>query len=120
GDLESATAWNFLLQLAERVSTLTTVQTVFQFDENVDVDYSDLKVVNDYFQLENAQLDPETNTLTVDVSWIKQTEAIPSETANPIVILSGITVTPKEGADWDENDCLNMVNSGSINYDIYL
>ena len=120
GDLESATAWNFLLQLAERVSTLTKVQTVLQFDENVDIDYSDLKVVNDYFKLDNAQLDPETNTLTIDVSWIKQTEAISSETANPIVILSGITVTPKEGAAWDENNCLNIVNSGSINYDIYL
>lgn len=120
GDLESATAWNLLLQLAERVSTLTEVQAVVQFDKNVDVDYSELKVVNDYFELGNAELDEDTNTLTVNVKWIKQTEAIPSETANPIVILSGIKLTPKDDANWNEDNCLTLVNSGSIYYDIYL
>ena len=120
GDLESATAWNLLLQLAERISTLTEVKAVVQFDKDVVVDYSNLKVVNDYFELRNVELDEETNTLTVNCGWIKQSEAIPSETATPIVILSGVKLTPKDDASWDENNCLTVVNNGAINYDIYL
>ena len=120
GDLENVTAWDILLQLAERVSTLTSVQVEVKFDKNVDVDYSALKVVNNYFNLSGAELDEETNTLTLTISWIKQTEAIDAETANPIVIVSGISLTPKESANWDGNNCLSLSSSGNISYDIYL
>ena len=120
GDLENVTAWDILLQLAERVSSKTIVHVQIQFDKNVDVDYSQLKVVNDYFEVTNAKMDEEANILNVDISWKKQTEAIPAETANPIVIVSGISLTPKADAAWDDQNCLTIKNSGTIGYDIYL
>ena len=120
GDLENVTAWDVLLQLAERVSSKTNVQVKIKFDENVTVDYSDLTIVNDYFTLVSKELDEETNTLTLSINWIKQSEAISPETANPIVIVSGISLTPKDDAAWDENNCLMLKHSGNISYDIYL
>ena len=44
-DMEGASAWNFLLQLAQRVSVLTEVRPSISFDPNFDVDYSNLTVV---------------------------------------------------------------------------
>ena len=120
GDLENVTAWDILLQLAERVSSKTNVQVQINFDKNVTVDYSNLQVVNDYFTLTNAELDEESNTLTLSINWIKQSEAISAETANPIVIVSGLSLTPKDDAAWDENNCLTLAHSGNISYDIYL
>ncbi|MBO5365608.1 MAG: phosphodiester glycosidase family protein, partial [Peptococcaceae bacterium] len=43
-DMEGASAWTFLLQLAERVSVLSNVTPVMKFDPNMNVDYSNLKV----------------------------------------------------------------------------
>lgn len=120
GDLESATAWNFLLQLAERVGTQTEVAVKLQFNSDVSIDYSQLKVVNDYFELTGTDFDTETNTLTIKINWIDQTQAIDAETANPIVILSGITVTPTNEASWNSDNCLMVNGSGSLTYDIYL
>ena len=120
GDLDNVTAWDILLQLAERVSSKTNVQVQIAFDENASVDYTNLQIVNDYFTLSDAQLDETTNTLTLSINWIKQSEAISAETANPIVIVSGISLTPKNDAAWDENNCLALAHSGNISYDIYL
>ena len=120
GDLDNVTAWDILLQLAERVSSKTNVQVQIAFDENASVDYTNLQIVNDYFTLSDAQLDETTNTLTLSINWIKQSEAISAETANPIVIVSGISLTPKDDAAWDENNCLTLAHSGNISYDIYL
>ena len=120
GDLDNVTAWDILLQLAERVSSKTNVQVQIAFDENASVDYTNLQIVNDYFTLSDAQLDEATNTLTLSINWIKQSEAISAETANPIVIVSGISLTPKDDAAWDENNCLTLAHSGNISYDIYL
>lgn len=120
GDLDNVTAWDILLQLAERVSSKTNVQVQIAFDENASVDYTNLQIVNDYFTLSDVQLDETTNTLTLSINWIKQSEAISAETANPIVIVSGISLTPKNDAAWDENNCLALAHSGNISYDIYL
>ncbi|MBR4036222.1 MAG: hypothetical protein IKJ05_05785, partial [Oscillospiraceae bacterium] len=46
-------------------------------------------------------------------------QAIDPATANPLCILTGIKLTPKDGT-WDNNDKINVVNSGSIGYRIYL
>ena len=122
-DAADASAWNFLLQLAERVSTRTEVTPVIQFDANMDVDYENLKVVNEYFYLDETnpyEFDEETNTLTLHLNWKDQTAAIDPATANPICILSGIKLTPKDDAAWDGKKRLNVVNSGDISYKIYL
>lgn len=83
GDLDNVTAWDILLQLAERVSSKTNVQVQIAFDENVTVDCTDLQVVNDYFALNDAELDEETNTLTLSINWIKQSEAISARDSQP-------------------------------------
>lgn len=120
GDVDSVRAWDLLLQLAERVGENTTVTFNLQMDKNLNIDYSELTLVNDYFTLTSATLDEETNTLTIVCNWNKQTQAVESDTANPIVILSGIKATPKSDAAWDKNECLAITNSGNLSYDIYL
>lgn len=119
GGADDSTAWDFLLMFAERVSVLTEVIVEAKFDENLEIDYSELSFMNEYFELKSASLDEETNTLTVKCNWIDQTQAIDPATANPICILSGIKATPKDDAAWDEKEQLNIVNSGNISYDIY-
>ena len=117
-DLESANAFGFLLQLAERVSVLSEVRITAQFDSDVDVDISELKVVNDYFTLKSKTLD-ENNKLTMVCNWIDRTEPIDPATANPICILAGLKITPKSDAEWSEDE-LVVINSGDISFDIYL
>ncbi|MBQ8766348.1 MAG: phosphodiester glycosidase family protein, partial [Clostridia bacterium] len=119
-NVEGASAWTFLLQLAERISALTTVSTTVKIDENFDVDYSEVNLVSDYFKLSDIAFDEETNTLKVNLGWIKQTQAIDADSANPLCIVSGIKVTPKEDADWGENEKFDAVITGQIDYKIYL
>jgi len=119
GTSDGGTAWDFLLQLAERVSTLTEVTVTAQFDPNMDVDVSNLKVFNDFFTLKSCELD-ENNKLTVVASWIDQTQAVDSSTANPICILTGIKMTPKAGSTWNSADQLVITNRGDVSYNIFL
>ena len=119
-DLENATAWNFLLQLAERVSVLTEITAEVDFDDNLDVNIDDLKVINEYFSLTSVSLDPNTNTVTLKLNWIDQTKAIDPATANPLCMVTGIKLTPKDGADWGENNRLSVINSGTLGYNAYL
>jgi len=118
-DMENASAWNFLLQLAERISVLSTVTPVLKFDPNFDVDYSELSILNEYFIRNSEVYDEATNTLTLNLSWKDQTEPIDADTANPLCIVSGIKLTPKDGT-WDNKTQISPVNSGSIGYEIYL
>ncbi|MCI2085559.1 MAG: phosphodiester glycosidase family protein [Olsenella sp.] len=120
GDQAGATAWGFLMQLAERVSVLTNVTITLKVDPNFDVDFSGLTISNDYFKLTSATLDAATNTLTIKCNWIDQEAAIDASTANPMCILSGLKLTPKSDAAWDEKDCLTPTNTCSVAYDIYL
>ena len=122
-DVEGAnSAWSFLLQLAERVSVLTEVTPTFTFDKNFDVDYSGLTILNEYFKLQDNGIvfDEATNTLTLRLNWVDQTQAIDPATANPLCIVSGIKLTPKADAEWDTKNRLNPVNSGKIGYAVYL
>ncbi len=119
-DMENATAWNFMLQLAERVSVLTEVRPTITFDMNYDVDYSNLKIMTDYFTLTSSDFDESTNTLTLKLNWIDRTAAIDPATANSVCLVSGIKLTPKDNANWDAKNKLTIVNTGLISYDIYL
>ena len=114
------TAWSFLLQLAERVSVLTEVTPVLYFDKNMDVDYSELSINNEYFYLKEAIFNDEENSLTLVMKWHRQEKPIDIDAANPMCIVTGITLTPKSDAEWNSNDALVVMNSGSIGYDIYL
>lgn len=119
-DLEGASAWTFLCQLAERISVLTEVTPVVQFDPNVEVDYSELTIINDHFELDAVFFDESTNTLSLTMRWIDQTQPIDSSTANPLFIVNGIKLTVKDDAPWDSKSRLEIVNSGEIGYRIYL
>ena len=119
-DMEDASAWKFLLALAQRVSVLTEVKPAIQFDPNFTVDYSNLTLVNEYFDLQKAELNEVTNTLTMTLKWKKQTQAIDPDTANPMCIVSGIKVTPKTDAAWSDKGTLTPVHKGEISYNVYL
>jgi len=120
-DAADASAWNFLLQLAERISVLTTVSPELTFDPRFDVDLTELKVVNEYFALEEngVVFDENENKLTLKLRWKDQTQAIDSATANPMCLLSGIKLTPKEDA-FANTDRINVVTKGVVSYEIYL
>lgn len=115
---EDATAWTYLLQLAERVCTQTNVTIRAEFSTDLTVDISELKVINDYFTLTSASLD-ENNVLTIVCNWVNQSQPIDAATANPLCILSGITATVKDTAAYYNNEIL-IANNGSVTYDIYL
>ena len=120
GDIENVRAWDLLLRLAERVGTMTTVEVNLKMDPNLELDFSDVTLVNEYFTLTDTQFDENTHTLTITFNWNKQTAAIDAATANPICILSGIKAKARADAAWDEDGCLAITNQGKLSYDIYL
>ena len=115
---EDATAWTYLLQLAERVCVQTNVTITAEFSTDLNIDISELKVINDYFTLTDVSLD-ENNVLTVICNWNNQSQPIDAATANPLCILSGITATVKDTAAYYNNEIL-IANNGTVSYDIYL
>ncbi len=114
------TAWSFLLQLAERISVLTEVKPIIYFDKSVDVDISKLSINTEYFSLKNAEFDEEENSLTLVLKWNRQVKPIDIAAANPLCILTGIKITPKEDAAWTSGKSLVITNKGRIDYDVYL
>ena len=120
-DMEGASAWTFLCQLAERVSPMTTVTPVIDFDDNFDLDISEIKLINDYFVLEGVKvLDEEKNQVEMTLKWIDQTLPIDVTMANPLCMVSGIKLIPRDDAAWDDSNSLPVVNMGSVGYQIFL
>ena len=120
GDVEGASPWKILLQLANRVSPLTEVEIDIHVDEDMQLDYSDMTIVTDYFHLTRTEMDEATNTLKVFVNWNgDNTQPIDEASANPICIVSGLKMTPKDDAAWNGSR-LEVKNSGTLSYDIYL
>ena len=122
GDAADATAWNFLLQLAERVSVHTKVEIELQVPQGITIvaDKNSLTLANEYFELKSFAVNEETNTLTLVCNFKKQTQAIDPATANSLCILSGLKLIPTDAAAWDENGRLEVAVSGRLGYDIYL
>ena len=119
GDDSSATAWDFLLQLAERVSQHTEVKIQLQAPKGVTLDTTDMKLVNEYFDLTSYDVDAATNTLTLVCNFKNQTQAIDPSTANSLCILSGLKLIPTDKADW-QSDRLTITVNGKLSYNIYL
>ena len=115
---ENATAWTYMLQLAERVCTQTNVTIRAEFSQDLEVDISELKVINDYFTMTSVSLD-ENNVLTLVCNWVNQSEPIDAATANPLCILSGLKATVKDTAAYYNNEIL-IANNGYVSYDVYL
>lgn len=114
------TAWSFLLQLAERISVLTEVTPVISFDKNLDIDISKLSINTEYFTLKEAKINEEDNSVTLTLKWNRQEKPIDIAAANPLCILSGIKLTPKDDAVWSNGKSLVITNKGYIAYDVYL
>ena len=119
GTMEGATAWSFLLNLAQRISDLSWVKATIDFDDRFVVDYSQLTILNEYFEMKDLTFDETTNTLTVTMRWIKQSQVINEATANPLCLINGIKLTPKDGV-WEDVSKINVVTSGNISYEIYM
>ena len=119
GDDPNNRAWDFLLQLAERISTLTTVTVELDFDDNLDIDISNFKLVHDLFEVKNTSLDKKTNKVKIDIKWIKQTHAIDKNEINSLVIMNGLKAKLKDGVKLQDNK-IELVDKGKIVYDVYL
>ncbi len=119
GDQGDITAWQLLLQLAERINPMSNVKVTMQVDPNITFDVTNLTLVNELFTLTGKEYDPENNTLTLTFNFIKQSQALDSMAVNPICIVSGIKAYVKDEAAW-ENDRLQIMNTGSVRYKMYL
>ena len=119
GTVEGTNAWTMLLSLAQRISDLSWVRATIDFDDRFVVDYSELNIINEYFQMKSLEFDEATNTLTVTMSWIKQSQVIDEATANPLCLIKGLKLTPKAGV-WEDVTKIDTVTSGSIGYEIYM
>ncbi len=119
-DVEGASAWTFLMQLAQRISPLSEITATVSFDPDFDVDISNMKLVNDFFTLSDIKIDEATNTVTLVMNWKKQTAAINPDIANSLCIVSGIKLTPKVDTDRGAKSRLDAVNAGAISYKIYM
>ena len=119
-DIEGANAWTFLCQLAERISVLSEIKAVVNYDPNFTLDISQLQLINQYFTLSDVSLDEENCTLTLTLNWKKQTQAIAMDSANPMCIVNGLKLTPKADAQWDAKNQLKVINTGDISYKIYM
>ena len=117
GDQEGRTAWDFLLQLAERISPLTTVSISLTVPDGFTVNTENLRIANEYFTLTSAEV--EGNTLNITCNYVEQSEPINPTTANPICVLTGIKLIPTDEAAWDSDNYLAFTASGKIDYDIY-
>ena len=119
-DIAGASAWTFLCQLAERISDLSEIQAVVRYDSNLELDISEMKLINDYFILSNVENDTENSTLTLTLNWKKQSQAIPVDTANPLCLVNGLKLTVKDDAQWNSKKQLKIINTGDISYKIYM
>ena len=115
---ETSTAWDYLLQLAERVCTQTKVTIRAEFSTDVEVDISNLKIMTEYFKPTSINLDA-NNVLTIVCNWVNQSQPINPTTANSLCILTGIQATIKDTAAFYDNK-LAITNNGNVSYDIYL
>ena len=119
-DVEGANAWMFLCQLAERISGMSEIKAVVNYDPNFTLDISELKLINDYFTLTSAEVDEENCTLTLTLNWNKRSQAIDPESANSMCIVNGLKLIPKADAQWDSKNQIKVINTGSISYKIYM
>lgn len=117
GDQEGRTAWDFLLQLAERISPLTTVSISLTIPEGFTADTSALRLANEYFTLGAVKV--EGNKLTIVCNFIAQSEPINPTTANPLCVLTGLKLVPTDDAAWSDDGKLNYELNGNLDYDIY-
>lgn len=115
---EGATAWDYMLQMANRVCEQTTVTITVDFSKDVEVDISGLNVVNDFFVLSSATLD-ENNRLVLVCNWVYQSQAIDPSTANSLCLLTGVKTTLKDTAAFYNNEII-ISNNGTVTYDVYL
>lgn len=120
GSDRGMSAWDALLQLAERVNPRTEVTVTLTFSKGVTPDLSDLMLVNEYFELTDAAWDADTSTLTVRCNFIKQSKPIDPGTANSLCILSGLRLKVDKDAAWSADGQLPIVCEGSLGYAIYL
>lgn len=124
-DVEGACAWTYLCNLAQRISDISEVTATVRIDENFElVDPEKITVKNEYFKLKDdgsgIEYDKEKNTLTLRLNWVRQYSPIDLEMADPLCLVNGIKLVPKDNNVWDGNNTINVINRGEISYDVYM
>ena len=117
GDQEGRTAWDFMLQLAERISPLTTVTITINVPEGFTADTTDLRLANELFTLSSCEI--KNGVLTVVCNFIAQSEPINPATVNPLCVLSGLKFVADDGAWPLDGSDLESYAAGELSYDIY-
>ena len=117
GDQEGRTAWDFMLQLAERISPLTTVTITINVPEGFTADTTDLRLANELFTLSSCEI--KDGVLTVVCNFIAQSEPINPATVNPLCVLSGLKFVADDGAWPLDGSDLESYAAGELSYDIY-
>ena len=117
GDQEGRTAWDFMLQLAERISPLTTVTITMKVPEGFTVDTTGLRLANELFTLTSSEV--KDGVLSVVCNYIAQSEPINPATVNPLCVLSGLKLVAQDGAWPLDGSDLECFATGDLNYDIY-
>ena len=102
---------SLLLQQADKVSGTVTVKIAL--DKDLTADVSNIALTSDLFTLESAKVDS-SNTLVLTLRWKTQAGALSQENTNTVCILTGISVTPKQNADWDSRKRLDLDTSFSL------
>ena len=117
GDQEGRTAWDFMLQLAERISPLTTVTITMKVPEGFTPDTTGLRLANELFTLSSYEV--KDGVLTVVCNFIAQSEPINPTTVNPLCVLSGLKLVADDGAWPLDGSNLECFAEGELSYDIY-
>lgn len=113
---EGLTAWQLILALAERISPSSVVDVYVDVDPNFTPDFTDTKIVCDFFELTSIEYDEELHKIHILCNWKKVYGAIDPETANPLCMVTGLKIIPNADAAWDENGQLAVCNSGVMTY----
>ena len=124
-DVEGACAWTYLCNLAQRISDISEVTATVKIDDNFElVNPEKITVKNEYFKLKDdgsgVEYDKDTNTLTLRLNWVRQYSPIDLEMADPLCLVNGIKLMPRNDADWGSDNTINVINKGDISYDVYM
>ena len=108
---------NPLLQQADKISGIVTVKIAL--DKDLSADVSKVALTSDLFTLESAKVDS-SNTLVLTLRWKTQAGPLSQENTNTVCILTGISVTPKQNAEWDAKKRLELGTSFSMEISLTL
>lgn len=119
-DASTASAWDLMQKLAERISPSTTVTITVDVPSYMEVDLTGIAMNCECFTYsgyEQTEGPEGKDRYVLTCNWIKRYGPIEPNTVSPVCTISGIKLHVKENAPYDENNQLPVSLSGVIKYD---